>query len=120
MMHPPPLAAEAGLCSHRKIFGACELLHTLSGVIYLTNIVAQIGLAGRRWGGMSSCIFCRKGRVKEELQDLIFRQWSDKGYIRCEAMVMLHVCESCGMRSLDEGADKVMDEAFQREYRELP
>jgi len=78
-----------------------------------------MGLAGRRWGGMSSCIFCRKGRVKEELQRMTFRQWSDKGYIRCEAMIMFHVCESCGMQWPDDGADQIMDEAFQREYRKL-
>jgi hypothetical protein len=68
---------------------------------------------------MSSCIFCRKERVKEELQRMTFRQWSDKGYIRCEAMIMVHVCESCGMQWLDDGADQIMDEAFQREYRKL-
>jgi len=34
-------------------------------------------------------------------------------------MIMVHVCESCGMQWLDDGADQIMDEAFQREYRKL-
>lgn len=50
---------------------------------------------------------------------MAFRQWSDKGYIHCEAMVVVHVCDSCGMKTLDGSADKIMDEAFQREYRTL-
>jgi len=27
---------------------------------------------------------------------------------------MIHVCESCDMQWLDDGADQIMDEAFQR------
>jgi hypothetical protein len=33
-------------------------------------------------------------------------------------MIMPHVCESCAMQWLDDGADKIMDEAFQREFDE--
>ena len=68
---------------------------------------------------MSSCIFCRKGRVKEELQRMTFRQWSDKGYIHCDVVVMVAVCGGCGFRTLDDDANKIMDATFQREYRKL-
>jgi hypothetical protein len=33
---------------------------------------------------------------------------------------MVDVCDSCGFRTLDDTAMKVMDEAFEREYRKLP
>lgn len=68
---------------------------------------------------MNSCVLCREGRVAQQLTRMAFRQWSDKGYIHCEAMVVVHVCDSCGMKTLDGSADKIMDEAFQREYRTL-
>ena len=51
---------------------------------------------------------------------MTFHQSSDKGNIRCCVMVTVNICDVCGMRTLDEDANKVMDEAFQREYRKLP
>ena len=51
---------------------------------------------------------------------MTFHQSSDKGNIRCCAIVTVNICKVCGMRTLDEDANKIMDEAFQREYRKLP
>jgi len=69
---------------------------------------------------MSSCVFCRTGQLTNKLERMTLRQWSNKGYVRYEVMVVVHVCDSCGMRTLDETAQKIMDEAFNREYRKLP
>jgi hypothetical protein len=69
---------------------------------------------------MSSCGFSHSGQVTKQLRSVTFRQWSDKGYVQCHVMLMIHFCDTCGMHSTDDGADKIMDEAFQREYRKLP
>ncbi|HEY7248607.1 MAG TPA: hypothetical protein VH678_32485 [Xanthobacteraceae bacterium] len=68
---------------------------------------------------MISCAFCH-GQVSKQSQRMKFRQWSDKGYVQCEVMIAVHVCSGCGMQMLDDTADRVMDEAFRREYRKLP
>ena len=65
------------------------------------------------------CENCRRGKVIKSMQTINFRQWSDRGYIRCSAMIMVGVCDHCDARSLEEGVDKILDEAFQREYDKL-
>ena len=66
------------------------------------------------------CSFCRNGRMQRAAEEMTFFQSSDKGNIRCCAIVTVNICNICGMRTLDEDANKIMDEAFQREYRKLP
>jgi hypothetical protein len=61
------------------------------------------------------CEFCRKGYVIQRLEDIAFRQWSDIGWISCRVAVSIDVCDFCNARTLPEG-DKILDEAFQREY----
>jgi hypothetical protein len=61
------------------------------------------------------CEFCRKGHVIQRLEDIAFRQWSDLGWISCRVAVSIDVCDVCNARTLP-GGDKILDEAFQREY----
>src|SRR5262245_63013265 len=61
------------------------------------------------------CEFCRKGHVIQRLENIAFRQWSDKGWISCQVAVSIGVCHVCNARIL-LGCDKILDEAFQREY----
>ena len=68
---------------------------------------------------MSFCAFCHNGRVQRTAEEINFRQWSDKGYVHCHVVVMVDVCRGCGFRTLDEDADKIMNAAFQREYRKV-
>jgi hypothetical protein len=35
-------------------------------------------------------------------------------------MILIGTCENCGAKSLDPGSEKILDEAFQREYDKLP
>jgi len=69
--------------------------------------------------GMSFCAFCHSDRVQRTAEEINFRQWSDKGYIHCDVVVMVAVCGGCGFRTLDDDANKIMDATFQREYRKL-
>ena len=68
---------------------------------------------------MSFCAFCHSGKVRRTAEEMRFRQWSDKGYIHCHLVVTVDVCRDCGSRTLDEDAEKIMDAAFQREYRKV-
>ncbi len=71
-------------------------------------------------GEPTSCGFCKYGQVVKRMKEMAFRQWSDKGYVHCRAMIPIGVCDNCGAQSLDASAEKIFDEVFQREYDKLP
>ena len=60
-----------------------------------------------------------KGRLIKHMEAMAFRQSSDKGYVHCRVTVEVTICDTCGARTLDPSADKIFDEAFQREYAKL-
>ena len=63
------------------------------------------------------CLFCATGSVVERDEEIAFRQWSDKGYIHCRVTIPIATCNHCDTRySPDPEIDKILDEAFQREY----
>jgi hypothetical protein len=66
------------------------------------------------------CDICKKGRVTKRMEAMAFRQWSDKGYVRCRVMILMGTCDSCGAKSLDPGSDKIFEEAFKQSYDKLP
>ena len=63
---------------------------------------------------------CKRGRVTKRMEEMAFRQWSDKGYLHCQVTMMVGVCNNCNAVSLAPGADRIFDEAFQREYENRP
>ena len=65
------------------------------------------------------CDICKKGRVLKRMEEMAFRQSSDKGYVRCHVTVLIGTCEICGAKSLDPGSTKILDDAFQKEYAKL-
>jgi hypothetical protein len=67
-----------------------------------------------------TCELCKKGRVTRRMEEMAFRQLSDKGYVHCRVMVLISTCDNCHAKSLDPGAENILDEAFQREYDKLP
>lgn len=67
-----------------------------------------------------SCDFCRKGRVHWGVEQLSFRQWSDKGYVYCRISLPVGTCDNCGSKTLQPGSDALFEEAFRREYGKLP
>ena len=66
------------------------------------------------------CEICKQRRVTKRMEEMAFRQWSDKGYVHCQVRVFMGTCNNCGAKSLDPGSEKILDEAFQREYDKLP
>jgi hypothetical protein len=66
------------------------------------------------------CDICQKGLVTTKMEEMAFRQWSDKGYIQCRATVLMGTCDNCQAKSLGPDSDPIFDAAFQREYDKLP
>jgi hypothetical protein len=54
------------------------------------------------------------------LEEIAFRQSSDKGYVRCRAELLVGTCNKCGSKHLGPEADRMFDAAFKREYDKLP
>jgi len=67
-----------------------------------------------------ACDSCKKGRVISALKELKLQQWSRKGYVHFRVMLTVRVCDFCGAKSSEPGAEQILDEAFQREYDKLP
>ena len=65
------------------------------------------------------CVFCSKGHLRKHMEEMALRQSSDKGYIHCRVTIEVGICDRCGARSLDPAAERIFDEAFQREYDKL-
>jgi hypothetical protein len=63
-----------------------------------------------------SCDFCRRGRVIKKNEDIGFYQWTDKGYLYCRATVPVGVCDHCGMKSWDDNAESIIEDAIRRAY----
>jgi hypothetical protein len=66
------------------------------------------------------CDLCKKGRVIQRMEEMAFRQWSNKGYVHCRVTILIGTCDRCGAKSLDPGSDKIFDEAFKQAYDKLP
>ena len=67
-----------------------------------------------------TCLFCKKGPLRKTAQEIAFHQWTDKGYIFCRVTLTLGVCDVCGWRDWNDGAEAVINEAVRREYDKLP
>jgi len=54
------------------------------------------------------------------MEQIAFRQMSDKGHVRCRVTVLVGTCDNCRTKSTGPEAQKIFDEAFKREYDKLP
>jgi len=66
------------------------------------------------------CEICKQGRVTKRMEEMAFRQWSDKGNIHCRVRILMGTCDTCKAKSLGPDSDRIFDAAFQREYDKLP
>ena len=64
----------------------------------------------------TSCGSCGKGQIVKHVEDISFRQWSDRGHVHCRATIAVSACNNCGAGSLEPDADKIIDEVFRREH----
>ena len=68
----------------------------------------------------AECNFCFERHVTWRLEEMAFRQSSDKGYVHCRVKLSVGTCGKCGSKSLEPRADRIFDAAFKREYDKLP
>ena len=66
------------------------------------------------------CALCKRGRVSKRMEQVEFRQMSNKGYVYCRVTVLIGTCDHCRARTTDDNAEELFDEAFKREYDKLP
>ncbi len=66
------------------------------------------------------CELCKRGRIVRRIEAISFQQWTDKGYVFCQASIPMTVCAHCGSRSWEDAAERIIEEAVQREYKKLP
>ena len=71
-------------------------------------------------GNVVTCDFCKQGRVTMRMEEIEFRQWSDKGNVHCRVRISVGVCNHCQSKSLDPESDRIFDAAFRLEYDKLP
>ena len=76
------------------------------------------GMSGQTEGEI--CGFCGQGRVIKRVQEVAFRQLTDKGYVFCRVSVPIGICVQCGVTSLDGMAEAIMDEAVRRAHNKMP
>ena len=65
------------------------------------------------------CDFCKGGPVTKRTQQIAFHQWTDKGYIYCDATIPIGVCDHCGSEHWDEDAEAIIENVVRREYGKL-
>ena len=65
------------------------------------------------------CDFCKTGRVTRHYEPASFRQWSDKGYIFCQAEVPIGLCNRCSSQHWTQDAEAIVEHVFQQEYKKF-
>jgi hypothetical protein len=100
-------------------------------VSYLTQMMEKavptspLEIRGR-WGSMDDpgnperCDFCKIGHVVRRNQPISFHQWTDKGYVFCNATIPVGICDRCRAEHWDEVAEAMIEDAVRKEYDKLP
>ena len=70
-------------------------------------------------GEADACDFCA-GHITWRLEEMAFRQSSNKGYVHCRVALPVGTCDNCGSKTLGPDSDAIFDAEFQREYDKLP
>jgi hypothetical protein len=61
-----------------------------------------------------TCAVCRRGRLALRNEKISFYQWTDKGYLLCEAEIQVRICLRCGSKNWDDDAEAAIEEAVRR------
>jgi hypothetical protein len=67
-----------------------------------------------------TCPFCKRGTLSWQDQELAFHQRTSKGYVFCRVTVGVGICNSCGLKSLTDVAEAMIEDAVRREFEKLP
>ena len=65
------------------------------------------------------CELCQRGHVIKRSELMRFHQWTDRGYVFCEVTIPVGICDQCGMKSWNEAAEAVIEQAVRQAYERL-
>jgi hypothetical protein len=65
------------------------------------------------------CDFCENGSVTRRIEQINFRQLTDKGYVFCRAEVPIGICNRCGSKHWKQDAETIVDDIVRQEYEKL-
>ena len=68
---------------------------------------------------LEHCPICKR-RTARGMVKLTFHRMTDRGRVTCDVALPHWICASCDLKTLDAGAEAMMDEAVRRAYDELP
>ena len=64
------------------------------------------------------CDFCN-GTVTKHIEQIKFRQLTDRGYIFCRAEVPIGICNRCSSKHWNKDAEAIVDDIVRQEYEKL-
>jgi hypothetical protein len=69
--------------------------------------------------GAELCEFCQHGSLITRDEAMSFHQWTDRGTVSCRVMIPMKICGKCGMKTWDEAAEAVIEQAVSQAYDKL-
>jgi hypothetical protein len=60
------------------------------------------------------CELCQQGTLVTRDEEMSFYQWTDRGYVFCKVTIPMKICAQCGMKTWDEAAEAVIEEAVRQ------
>jgi hypothetical protein len=69
--------------------------------------------------GADVCDFCGQRKVIRREEELVFHQWTSRGYVLCRVRIPMGICAECGAKNWDEAAEAVIEEAVRHQYDKL-
>ena len=60
------------------------------------------------------CELCQQGTLVTRDEEMSFHQWTDRGYVFCKVTIPMKICTECGMKTWDEAAEAVIEEAVRQ------
>ena len=65
------------------------------------------------------CEFCQQGSLITRDEQMSFHQWTDRGTVSCRVTIPMKVCDTCGMKTWDEAAEALIEQAVSQAYDKL-
>ena len=65
------------------------------------------------------CFLCKTGRIVRTHQEMAFKQHTEKGYVFCCVAIPMDVCNDCGLKSWDDDAEAIIENAVRQKYEGL-
>jgi len=78
----------------------------------------QLGMPTKK--SSEICGLCRHGKIRRNMQEITFHQWTSKGNVSCTVIIPIGICDKCGAKHWNEETEAIIEDAVKREYDKLP